>query len=229
MGLCQAQSCGIAGPWLWHPIVDWRRIRVRALLPYRSALPSRPGSPQHPTMNWGCRDRSPLDADGIRRGLPEAVQVVERFQLWKTSAKRWKRACGTSGGPSKLPPRARPSAEALHSLSLRPGARVERIAPSSGVRCRPSGILTPPATSAAASRSCGGPRRWAGPRDTGLAVYSPQGPRRAPSRAPSSHSGISTSWPTSRRGRQRMAAVTAGAHPRGSPVHRRPESSLDAC
>jgi transposase len=36
---------------------------------------------QHPTITVVCRDWSALYADGIRRGAPQAVQVVDRFHL----------------------------------------------------------------------------------------------------------------------------------------------------
>jgi hypothetical protein len=36
---------------------------------------------QHPTITTVCRDRSDLYADGIRRGAPQAVQVVDRLHL----------------------------------------------------------------------------------------------------------------------------------------------------
>jgi AcrR family transcriptional regulator len=36
---------------------------------------------EHPTISVVCRDRSDLYADGIRRGAPKAVQVVDRFHL----------------------------------------------------------------------------------------------------------------------------------------------------
>src|SRR6267142_291556 len=38
---------------------------------------------QHPTITVVCRDRSALYAEGIRRGAPQAVQVVDRFHLVK--------------------------------------------------------------------------------------------------------------------------------------------------
>src|SRR5439155_1145118 len=37
----------------------------------------------HPTITVVCRDRSALYAEGIRRGAPHAVQVVDRFHLVK--------------------------------------------------------------------------------------------------------------------------------------------------
>jgi hypothetical protein len=55
--------------------------RVVDLLPERSAASVAAWLTQHPTITVVCRDRSDLYADGIRRGTPEAVQVVDRFHL----------------------------------------------------------------------------------------------------------------------------------------------------
>jgi transposase len=53
--------------------------RVVDLLPDRSAATVAAWLTEHPTITVVCRDRSDLYADGIRRGAPEAVQVVDRF------------------------------------------------------------------------------------------------------------------------------------------------------
>jgi transposase len=56
-----------------HCVVD--------LLPDRSATSVAAWLGQRPTITTVCRDRSDLYADGIRRGAPQAVQVVDRFHL----------------------------------------------------------------------------------------------------------------------------------------------------
>jgi transposase len=62
-------------------LVNLADHRVVDLLPERSATSVAARLAQHPTITVVCRDRSPLYADGIRRGAPEAVQVVDRFHL----------------------------------------------------------------------------------------------------------------------------------------------------
>src|SRR5262245_49002824 len=56
-----------------HRVVDW--------LPDRSAASVAAWRAQHPTIRVVCRDRRDLYAAGMRRGVPEAVQGVERFHL----------------------------------------------------------------------------------------------------------------------------------------------------
>ena len=76
--------------WAWRRghrygtiLVNLEDHQVLDLLPERSAESVAAWLAQHPTITVVCRDRSALYAEGIRRGAPHAVQVVDRFHLVK--------------------------------------------------------------------------------------------------------------------------------------------------
>jgi transposase len=81
------QAVGI-DEWAWWRghrygtiVVDLATHRVVDLLPERSAAAVADWLAQHPTTTVVWRDRSDLYADGMRRGTPQAAQVVDRFHL----------------------------------------------------------------------------------------------------------------------------------------------------
>ena len=83
------QSIGV-DEWAWRRghrygtiLVNLENHQVLDLLPERSAESVATWLAQHPTISVVCRDRSALYAEGIRRGAPQAVQVVDRFHLVK--------------------------------------------------------------------------------------------------------------------------------------------------
>jgi transposase len=76
--------------WAWRRgqrygtiLVNREDHRVLDLLPARSAESVATWLTPYPTIRVVCRDRSALYAEGIRRGAPQAVQVVDRFHLVK--------------------------------------------------------------------------------------------------------------------------------------------------
>jgi transposase len=90
------QAVGV-DEWAWRRghrdgtiLVNLADHRVVDLLPDRSAATVAAWLAEHPTISLVCRDRSDLYADSIRRGAPEAVQVVDCFHLVHNLRRSWK-------------------------------------------------------------------------------------------------------------------------------------------
>jgi transposase len=81
------QAVGI-DEWTWRRgyrygtiLVNLADHRVVDLMPVRSAATVAAWLAEHRTLTVVCRDRSDLYADGIHRGAPDVVPVVDRFHL----------------------------------------------------------------------------------------------------------------------------------------------------
>jgi transposase len=120
------QAVGV-DEWAWRRghrygtiLVDLVTHRVVDLLPERSAAMVAAWLARHPTITVVCRDRSPLYADGIRQGAPEAVQVVDRFHLVEQSPRsRGSLLAEPTGRPEGRRVAHSPGADATWELSAR--------------------------------------------------------------------------------------------------------------
>jgi transposase len=130
--------------WAWRRgqrygtiLVNLEDHQVIDLLPERSVAAVAAWFAHHPTITVVCRDRSALYADGIRRGAPHAVQVVDRFHLVKNlreaveaflhdqrpalqvAAARTAQALTLSSGLVSVPPRYRGRHRCSHTRQQR--------------------------------------------------------------------------------------------------------------